>query len=253
MAYRDEAAGIYDLIYQDKNYEAECDFVEEIFRNFAVKPVKTILEGGCGTGGHAIPLARRGYRVTGFDSSVEMINQAKEKAKKANLRPDFAVMDLRRIDLDRSFDAGLCLFAVMGYLTETEDMLKALEEIRRHLNKESLFIFDFWNGLAVMRTLPSVRVKVIEGEGKRVIRTAQPEMDAFNHRCLVHYHLLVTQGDRIVHDFVEDHLIRYFFPQEMAHYLKETGFEVLRICPFLDLNGKVDENEWNITAIAKVV
>lgn len=40
----------YDSLYQDKDYEAECDFLEGIFREFNV-PVKTILDLGCGTGG----------------------------------------------------------------------------------------------------------------------------------------------------------------------------------------------------------
>jgi len=253
MAYQNELAKIYDLIYQDKDYQVECDFVEEVFQNFSSKPVRTILDGGCGTGGHAIPLAERDYQVTGFDSSEGMIKRAKEKVRKANLSLNFEVMDLRQFDLSQMFDACLCMFAAMGYLTETEDILKSLRSIRRHLNRESLFLFDFWNGLAVLRTLPSVRVQVVEGEGKRVIRTAQPELDAFNHRCLVHYHLLVTRDNQIINEFEEDHLVRYFFPQEIAHYLEETGFAVLKICPFLDLEGKVDENAWNIAVIAKAV
>jgi hypothetical protein len=47
-------------------------------------------------------------------------------------------------------------------------------------------------------------------------------------------------------------VVRYFFPQEIAHYLNDAGFELLKFCPFLNLNGTVDENEWNVTAIARV-
>ncbi len=36
-------------------------------------------------------------------------------------------------------------------------------------------------------------------------------------------------------------------------YLKESGFAVLKIRPFLDVDGKVDENAWNIAVIAKAV
>jgi len=46
--------------------------------------------------------------------------------------------------------------------------------------------------------------------------------------------------------------VRYFFPQEIAHYLDDAGFELLKFCPFLRLGGTVDENEWNVTAIARV-
>lgn len=253
MAFEEGLAEIYDLIYKDKDYEGECDFVEAIFRNLSSKSVRTILDGGCGSGGHTIPLAKRGYQVTGIDSSGFMLRHAKEKARKSNLRLDFQEMDLRRLNLNQRFDACLCLFSVMGYITQTGDILKSLKSIRRHLNEESLFVFDFWNGLAVLRILPSVRIKVVEDEGRRVIRTAEPELDAFNHLCRVHYHWLITQDNRITDDFEETHIVRYFFPQEITHYLEESGFEVLKICPFLDLNGKVDESVWNIASIAKTI
>ena len=253
MVFERELAKIYDLIYRDKDYEGECDFVERIFQRFSPKSVKSILDGGCGAGGHAIPLAKRGYEVTGIDSSKMMIKEAKEKAVKANLNIDFQTADLRQFSLNRRFDACLCMFAVLGYITETKKLLQTLENIRGHLNKESLFICDVWNGLAVMRILPSVRVKTVEDEGKRIIRIAQPELDAFNHLCRVHYHLLITQDDGRLSEFEETHTVRYFFPQEIIHYLEESGFELVAICPFLDLDGKVDESVWNMTIIAKAI
>src|SRR5207249_11212331 len=67
----------YDLIYHALvNYEGDVDFLEEVFRRYTVKP-GTILDLGCGTGNHSVPLARRGYRVTGIDRSASMIAQAK--------------------------------------------------------------------------------------------------------------------------------------------------------------------------------
>jgi len=246
-------AQYYDLIYQDKDYKKECDFIEGIFQEFSSTPVKSVLDGGCGTGGHAILLAKRGYMVTGIDSSEIMIKSAREKAERDNLSLNFQAMDVRQFDLNQKFDACLCMFAVMDYITQTEDVLKALDSARRHLKKNSLFIFDFWNGLAVLRLLPSERVKIVEDKEKRVIRIAQPELDAFNHICYVHYRLLVFQNNALIDEIEETHVIRYFFPQEIAHYLKDSGFELLKICPFLNLEGKVDENVWNIAAIARAV
>ena len=70
----------YDLLYSDKDYEAECDLLEEVFRRYGTGPVQTILDLGCGTGSHALLLARRGYQVTGVDRSQEMLAQARQKA-----------------------------------------------------------------------------------------------------------------------------------------------------------------------------
>ncbi len=241
----------YDIFYSDKDYEKECDFIEEIFKAYSAKPVKSILDVGCGTGGHSILLARRGYRVTGIDTSRVMINKAKEKSKGHGTGLTFQTSDIRKFDLKKRFDACISMFAVLDYVTETDGILKALGNIRRHLKPGSIFTFDFWNGLAVLRILPSVRVKVVEKGGKRIIRTVHPEMDALHHICKDHYHVLVTQGGKILNEFKETHVMRYFFPQEMAHYLDDAGFELVEYCPFLRLGGTVDENEWNVTAIAR--
>ena len=245
-------AEYYDLIYQDKDYGKECDFIEDIFAQYSSKPIKSILDVGCGTGGHAIPLSKRGYKITGIDSSEGMIKRAEEKTDSAP-NPDFRVMDLLQLDLGERFDACICMFAVMDYITQTEEVLKTLINIREHLEKDSLFICDFWNGLAVLRILPSVRVKIAEDKEKRVIRIAEPELDAFNHLCRVRYRLLILQNNTLIDEFEEIHTIRYFFPQERIHYLQDSGFEVLKVCPFLDLKGKVDENVWNVTAIARAI
>ena len=54
----------YDLLYQDKDYEAECDMLEEIFRAYLDERPELILDASCGTGGHA----KRGYRVVSVDA-----------------------------------------------------------------------------------------------------------------------------------------------------------------------------------------
>jgi len=240
----------YDILYQDKDYEKECDFLEEIFVKYGGN-IKSILDAGCGTGEHAIPLAKRGYEVVGFDASEDMVKRAKEKAKNSNTNINFQIMDLRDFQFNRKFDAQICMFAVMDYITKTEDILKTLRNVRKHLKEKSLFVFDFWNGLAVLRILPSVRVKTVEYKGIKIIRTVEPELDAFNHISKSHYKLISIKNNKVIDEIEETHVIRFYFPQEIKHYLEDTGFELLKICPFMDLNGKVDENVWNIVAIAK--
>lgn len=246
-------AEYYDLLYTDKDYLKECDFIEDIFDKFSAKPIKSVLDCGCGTGGHSLPLAQRGYAVTGIDVSEREIKHARQKARERKLRIDFRQGDLRQLELGKTLDACICMFAVLNYIIATEDIIQTLRRIRNHIATDSIFTFDIWNGIAVIRELPSVRVKEVQNDNIRVIRTAEPELDTLNHLCRVNYHLIVTQGNSLVEDVRETHTIRYLFPQEIAHYLKDAGFEVMKICPFLDLSGKVDESTWNIAFVAKAV
>jgi ubiquinone/menaquinone biosynthesis C-methylase UbiE len=57
-------ASAYDAFYADKDYNAECDLIEGAFRRHATQPVSSVLDLGCGTGNHALRLARRGYRAS---------------------------------------------------------------------------------------------------------------------------------------------------------------------------------------------
>ena len=64
-----------------------------------------VLDLACGTGGHAVELARLGHRVTGADLDAAMIRLAQAKAAAGRAGgtggPDFRVLDMR--------EAGKCL------------------------------------------------------------------------------------------------------------------------------------------------
>ncbi len=244
-------AGFYDTLYREKDYAAECGFLEEIFTKHADRPIKNILDVGCGTGGHSILLSKRKYRVSGIDLSDKMLEQAKNKARQESLDIDFQQRDVRDFDLNRKFDAAVSMFAVMGYQITNQDVEKALKSVRRHLNPGGLFVFDVWYGPAVLIQQPVERVKVIDAENERIIRIAQPVMDTFRHTVRVNYTVMRVAGDRITAQSEESHLMRYFFPQELTLFLNHNGFEPLRVSPFMVLGEDVSANDWNISIVAR--
>jgi SAM-dependent methyltransferase len=217
MAVFGAYAQFYDALYQDKNYSAECDFLEQIFVRYASTPVRSILDLGCGTGGHALPLARRGYAVTGVDRSETMLAEARRKAQTLDLDfglrlLDFLAGDIRTLDLGRVFDAVIAMFAVISYQTSNEDLQAALRTARRHLQPGGLFVFDAWFGPAVLTDRPADRYKVIEANGEQVIRFAHPELDVLSHMVRVHYKALRLRGKRVVAKADEIHSMRFLFP-----------------------------------------
>ena len=68
----------YDLLYKDKNYEVESNYVYESLKD-NTKKLETILELGCGSGNHANFLIKKNLTITGLDRSKEMILEAKNK------------------------------------------------------------------------------------------------------------------------------------------------------------------------------
>src|SRR3989449_8365546 len=142
-------ARYYDIIYHNLvNYEGDVDFIEAVFRRYRVNP-RTILDLGCGTGNHDLPLARRGFSVTGLDLSRPQLAIARRKAREAGLRIRLVRGDMRSFDLGTSFDAAICMFGAFGYLLKTTDAVRCLRSVRRHLPPDGLFAFEFWQSSAV--------------------------------------------------------------------------------------------------------
>ena len=230
----------YDLIYEDKDYKAECDFIESLFAKHSKKPVQSILDAGCGTGGHMILLAQRGYKVTGIDSSGDMVLLARQKAPEL----EFKNYDLRFFTLPKLFDACVSMFNTIGYITEDSDLLRVFNNIRFQTRRESIFTFDVWNGAAIEKLGMEERTLIRSG----LRRIAIPEMDKSTHICKVHYTLHTIFGS-----FQTTHKVRYFFPEELASLLEARGFEVLEVCPFMNTGKPLTDDDWCMTIVAEAV
>ena len=246
-------ANYYDALYREKDYEKECDFLERIWEELSSEPISRILDLGCGTGGHALPLAQRGYDVTGVDRSEQMLAIARAKATQANLSVEFQHGDIRNLELGQTFDAAISLFAVMSYQTTNDDLAAAFRTARRHLEPGGLFVFDCWFGPAVLNQRPSDRYKIVEVDGERIIRFVSPVLDILQHTVQVNYKILRLRNGRVVDEVDESHLLRFLFPQEIAYYLAESGFKLLKLCPFMELNRQPTEQDWNVTVVAEGV
>ncbi|MFW6136021.1 MAG: class I SAM-dependent methyltransferase, partial [Chloroflexota bacterium] len=109
----------YDEEPYAQNTVDEVDFVE---RQIDHDRSKRILDVGCGTGRHALELARRGYDVVGVDLSASMIDQGREVARAEGVDVTFTVGDARALPYDADFDVALVLCEGGFSLMETDAM-----------------------------------------------------------------------------------------------------------------------------------
>lgn len=229
----DAYAAYYDLLYRDKDYAGEAEYVRNMLAQHGVTS-GSILELGCGTGKHAEHFAQMGYTVHGVDISPSMVELAKtRKSSDLTGKLSFEVGDVRTVRLGQQFDAVISLFHVASYQTTNEDLAAMFQTAATHLKPGGVFLFDFWYGPAVLTDRPAVRVKRMQGDGFDVLRIAEPVMHPNENVVDVHYTVHVTNhADSRLDQIDETHRMRYLFGPELRFMLLAAGLRVL------------DEQEW---------
>lgn len=253
IAFKKKYAQYYDLFYSgSKDYKTETDYLEKLFEKYGGKNIKHVLDVACGTGNHAIELAKRGYQVEAADISYAMLEQAKKKAKKMDLNIKFFKAPMQELPSGKLYDAVICMFASIDYLVKKEDIKKALAKMRSVLRKGGLLILDFWNMERFQLNEQRYRIKDIRKDGVRLIRISDNTNDKKRKLMDVTITCLVIKENRIVDEFKENHLSRYFSCREMRELMKESGFQVLNISPFMKYGGSI-KGAWFLSLIAKKI
>ncbi|MDZ4169193.1 MAG: methyltransferase domain-containing protein [Coriobacteriia bacterium] len=248
-------AGFYDALYADKDYEGECDFIEQVLEAQGLPARASVLDLGCGTGGHAIPLALRGFAVVGVDRAPAMVEQAWAKGTEVGVSARFVEGDVRTFELGETFDAVISMFAVVSYQLTDDDLAAMFATARRHLREGGVFVFDGWHGPAVIAQQPSVASKTVSlPDGGTIARTARPGHDESAHTVTVTYEVVHTSASgEVVRRTQESHAVRYLFADEISRLLAAAGFELIAIGPFGDLSRKPTEADWNFSVVARAV
>lgn len=211
-------ARYYDLLYQDKNYQAEAAYVSSLLRSHNL-PGTCLLEFGAGTGIHADWLKRSGFEVHGIEKSRTMIAMAEERGRVGILEGD-----IKNRRLPGLFDGVISLFHVMSYQCGDSDVAAVFMNAGKHLKADGLFLFDFWYTPAVLAQKPQARKKVLKSPEIEVVRHAIPKLRPGKNIVDVHYQVKILElASGKIHEFEEVHSMRHFAVQELDEFAKSSG------------------------------
>lgn len=106
--------------------ETEVAALVRLFDEHGVPSGGSVLDVACGIGRHLLPLARRGYRATGFDIAPLFVERANARAAAQIGDAQFFVGDVREVEsrlLERGpFDAIVNMFTSIGYYGRASDL-----------------------------------------------------------------------------------------------------------------------------------
>ena len=223
--YGEIVAKCCDIAYEKLfDTEEEISFLSWVFQHFAGIEVRDILDVACGTGRHAIPLARRGYTVTGADASQAMLNIMRERAATANLHVPHLRCDMRYLPFNQeAFDGLVCMYTAFHYLLTTEDILRALKVFHRVIRPCGILVLDLFNPLYYLGRFQEVSVEHHQEGELAIQRTFKHKIDEVKAIWHQDEFAIIKDKDGISM-YHEVHSMRMLTYPEVSYLLKQTGF-----------------------------
>jgi len=196
----------------------EVGFIE---KEIAFNKNISILDVGCGTGRHSIELAKRGYKVTGFDISKDQLEAAKIKAKNAKVEIEFLQLDARNFRLDKKFDLAIMIceggFPLMDSDEENFAILKNVVETIKTGGK---FIFTTLSVLyPIFNNLKKFHEKLLAG----TMENNSFDLMTFRDKNLLN----IPDDDGNIRKLSCNE--RYYAPSEITWLLKSLGMKKIEI------------------------
>jgi SAM-dependent methyltransferase len=241
-------AQYYDLLYQDKNYAQEAEFIIQLLKTHAPE-AENLLELGSGTGRHAEYLLKAGYHVHGIERSTHMLNLCKERLTRlgSDYHTAFQVTtgDIADIALGKTFDVVLALFHVISYQVSNAALTATFSRVKQHLKPGGVFIFDTWYGPAVLQELPTPRLKRVENQDYEIIRFANPTLYPNENRVDVNYEIFAREkASQRVESFQELHAMRYLFMPELDLIASHFELQIVAAQEWMT-HQNLSQGTWN--------
>ncbi len=215
------SAEVYDVFYNTLvDYEANAGKLRDLIRDRTKDPAK-VLEVACGTGAYATWLDEW-FDITGLDISPEMLAVARVRL------PDsvFVEADMTDFDLGQEFDAVLCLFSSIGYLTSSEQLVSSLAAMARHTAPGGVVVVEPWLTPDAWQEDRNLTIHTAEGDDVTIARVVSWVRSG--DIITLNWGFVVGRPGGDVEAYTEEHVTRLFTHEEYLDAFKSAGLEVER-------------------------
>jgi SAM-dependent methyltransferase len=205
----------WDAVIPPEATQAEVAF---ILRHVGVSPPATMADVPCGTGRHAIALARVGFKVTAVDGSAQALQRARASAQ-TGLPIHFLHADMLELNIHTPLDALICMGNSIGYFEPalTQTLLRRFAAAVRP--KGRLIIDTGICAESVLPISPERRFTFPGGSYEQEIT-----YDSFNSTLNTRAHLTI---DGETHELRYQHFV--MTSGELVRLARTAGFNTLAL------------------------
>ena len=207
---------IYEPILTPERTQRDVDGIVNLL---ALPQGSSILDLCCGHGRHAIPLAQRGYMVTGLDLSEVFLREAEKEALAKAVHVDFLHADMRNIPFENEFDAVINIFTAFGYLENQDEDQQVLNQVCKALKPGGLFLLEILHREGLIRHFSP---HMIEHFPEGLIILEERSFDLLTSRANVKITMIYPNGERKEYG----HAARVYTLTELAQMLTLAGLQV---------------------------
>jgi SAM-dependent methyltransferase len=141
--FEDEAfwRELYPFMFPDKRFADAAAQIGRVLK-LAKPKGRAVLDLCCGPGRWAIPLAQKGFSVTGVDRTRFLLNIARAKAKAARVDIEWVRADMRDFRRPDSFNLILSMLTSFGYFDRQDEDRLVLRNMFANLKTGGVCLID---------------------------------------------------------------------------------------------------------------
>lgn len=196
--------------------------VDSVIGLLGARPGTRVLDLACGLGWLTIALAQRGYRVTGYDLSAQLLQRAERAANETGVDVEWIHGDMRTLpgEWSNTFDYVTLTLSEFGCFCDTENQ-QVLHQVNRVLKPEGRFLLDIVvnrDGLVHGAGMSDC----LEGDGFFI-----SQQGSFDLLTGIHKRKFRWYRDGSVHE--TEWQIRAYTPPEVMQMLKSAALQVVSV------------------------
>lgn len=235
----EDFALVYDRLMAGVDYASWAAHYGRLLERAGIDEGALVTECACGTGSLSQHLARR-YRLTGLDSSQEMLSIAAEKLRAQGLSVPLVKQDMRRMRLMKPQDALLCTCDGVNYLSTDAALRQFLRSANRALRPGGALCFDVSSHHKLSQQLGDRTFVKTDGDIRYIWQNSYDERTRLLQLSL---QIFLREADGRFRLIEEEQQQRAWTAEELHSALSSAGFGPAEVFGGLELAPPTEEEQ----------